>query len=876
MFLSPQFQQATRQLLPAYQELMTTEPRLALHSDFVFETEQLLGQGGMGRVYEVRDRRLNRRAALKLVLIDQNHGAQAETKARLRRFWREVEITASLSHPSVPPIFEAGVNTEGKPYMLMKVIEGQELGQRIADCHDSEGFELSVGNSDFRGLIENLIKIGEAVSFAHKQGIIHRDIKPSNVMIGAFGEAMLMDWGLAKRSQDSPEDDELLRRSQSIDPPAGVDMTMAGDSLGTPGYMAPEQIDCVQVDERADIYALGGLLCSVLTNERPVEGASTLEIIAATAGHGVIAPRLRNPHAPRELNSIVLKAMHIEPDKRFASAQEFCQELRRYLGRQTVCCHRYSWPHRLIRGIEAHPLRFTMLAAALVLTGFAWSFWTRLKASEARELGAKAMLNVSKKTQRDMSAAYAAIQDAEFELSRGRFEAVADALKTATDAYQSPEIRLECALLYRKAQRLSDARRCLEAMLKDQPRNFRALFELHLVELEESKEPGFRITKSLKRLFLEAEKAGEENEFTLFREGRLLQLQGRHKEALVALNKAVTYRKTFSQAYNAMGASYMELKQSKPALKAFTRAITLDPYNARAFCNRGESYRVLKDFQKAEIDLNRALELSPGLAQLHFTKAHLEYQLERFKSALEGFSQAIALDSEYFAAYQNRGTILQSFGRYAEAESDFLTMIRLQPESAVGYATMCKLYSIQRQFQRALTQINKALELDDSIHGYYYSRAFVYRHLQNPRAALADLSQALKRKPDYAEAYLLKSELHYVLKDLKSSMASLNQAIHYLSQQQRKTYLAQAYSNRGGLHQSQGQMSAALLDFSKALQLLPDLTQAYLNRGHCYRQLRKYTDALLDYQEFLKRQPKSPQAPAIRRLIEELKRQLVK
>ncbi|MDF1666387.1 MAG: serine/threonine-protein kinase, partial [Planctomycetota bacterium] len=178
------------------------DPWFEPHSEWLWERREKLGEGGMGSIWRVRDRRLGRDGALKLLLAESDENA-------LERFLREAKITARLDHPSIPPIYEAGKTASGQHYIVMKVIEGQTLRERIEEVH-----KKGIGHPDeIRELLRALVKVGEGVSYAHSQGIIHRDLKPENVMIGRFGEVLVLDWGIAKDTNDSDADkaDQILK-----------------------------------------------------------------------------------------------------------------------------------------------------------------------------------------------------------------------------------------------------------------------------------------------------------------------------------------------------------------------------------------------------------------------------------------------------------------------------------------------------------------------------------------------------------------------------------------------------------------------------------------------------------------------------------------
>src|SRR5258708_4425441 len=214
---------------------------------------KFLARGGMGTVWLVEDAVLNRKVALKVLTLDSGSEYLAS------RLMREAVVLARLEHPGIVPVHDAGTLTDGAVYYCMKYVEGQTLDQLIA-------------NVSLRERLQLLQRIAEPVAFAHARGIVHRDLKPSNIMVGAFGEVLVMDWGLAKVMEAAPgdisrnNDDGGATGPAALAGSAGPPPTGYGTVLGTPGYMAPEQargqVDLIS--ERTDVYGLGALLSFIL------------------------------------------------------------------------------------------------------------------------------------------------------------------------------------------------------------------------------------------------------------------------------------------------------------------------------------------------------------------------------------------------------------------------------------------------------------------------------------------------------------------------------------------------------------------------------------------------------------------------------------
>jgi serine/threonine protein kinase len=303
--------------------------------DARYVLERQIGEGGMGRVFAARDLFLQRPVAVKMLRV--------RDAALATRFEREVRLAARLQHPGVVPVYDAGFWPTGEPFLVMKLVLGQSLERAVRDADTT---------ADRLALLPNVVAAAEAVAFAHDQGIVHRDLKPINILVGAFGETIVLDWGLAKD----------LRARDAAEPPAGAGAptppgdTAAGAVLGTPSYMAPEQAAGESVDARADVYALGAILHHVLSGSAP--GAATL---------AELEPRL-----PPDLRAIVAKAMAKEAPARYPTAFELAEDLKRFAAGHLVAARDYSAASRLARFVARHPLLMFALVAAAVAVVARW------------------------------------------------------------------------------------------------------------------------------------------------------------------------------------------------------------------------------------------------------------------------------------------------------------------------------------------------------------------------------------------------------------------------------------------------------------------------------------------------------------------------
>ncbi|MCC6741484.1 MAG: SUMF1/EgtB/PvdO family nonheme iron enzyme [Planctomycetia bacterium] len=299
-----------------------------------------LGRGGLGRVVEAHDALLDRSVALKLALDD--------LPADLReRFVREARLAARLEHPAIVPVYDfgevAGEDGRVRAFLAMKKVKGRDLSQVLALL------QAGVPEARREWTRARLLRVFQdvclGVAFAHDRGVIHRDIKPANVMLGEYGETMVVDWGLAREAGAKGGGVERGREAGAY----GGGLTLEGDVVGTPAYMSPEQAEGRGVDHRADVYSLGAVLYEILTGRTPVEGNSVEEMLSLVRSGRIVAPSERvraalaaRPAAastmdasgrpvPPELEALCMKALALRPDDRYRSAREMADEVQLFL-----------------------------------------------------------------------------------------------------------------------------------------------------------------------------------------------------------------------------------------------------------------------------------------------------------------------------------------------------------------------------------------------------------------------------------------------------------------------------------------------------------------------------------------------------------------
>jgi serine/threonine-protein kinase len=791
--------------------------------------------GGMGGVLRARDPELNRPLAVKVLL--ERHRGDPELE---RRFQEEAQITGQLQHPGIPPVHEVGTLADGRPFFAMKLIEGRTLAELL---HERSG-----PGEDLPRFLDIFEAVCQTLGYAHSRGVIHRDLKPANIMVGSFGEVQVMDWGLAKvlRAPGCGEG-ELGRRAGSpvatVRSEAPELASQAGDVLGTPSYMAPEQArgEVERLDERCDVFGLGAVLCELLTGQPPYTGPN-VQVVHDQASRAELGPawtRLDECGAEAELVGLAKRCLAGERSARLPDAGEVAAAVGAYLSgvQQRLRTAELERAAAEVRAEEAQAKaaaerlarrRLLGLAAAVLLLvlvggGGTWWWW-----QDRRET----------------------VRQVEDALTEGR---------GYQQAGRWPEVR---AALERARGRLGGGGPVwLHARVEQAVRDADLVADLEEVQLRKADFQGGRSNE-----FRATEEYG--NVFRRYD----LDVAGLSQEDLVARIRGSAVREALLAALDDW--SSLERRKGDEKKSAYLREVANDAdeddwrkqlraalarrdveelkrRTAEAVAQRQPAavLFLLYDYlaaggaiREAEAVLRRGVMDHPSDFWLN-KKLGDGLQSGRPGEAEGYYRVALSLRPGSPGVWLSLGNTLHATGRWDDAIACFREAIRLDPDYAMAHNNLGAVLAVKRQYREAIASYQQALSLDARDVKFHINLGLALLATGDVEGAIGCYRKAISVDSGFSQAHGNLAQALHTQGKLPEAIASYRKAIDLDPKN------ALAHTNLGLALQSVGRLKEAIAIHRKAVVLDPQNPHAHAALGAALYANRQLEEAIACYRK---------------------------
>jgi tetratricopeptide (TPR) repeat protein/tRNA A-37 threonylcarbamoyl transferase component Bud32 len=702
-----------------------------------YELLDLLGEGAMSVVHRGRDRQLGRSVAVKVLREGLfNHSLLRE------RFTREAQALARLDHPHIVKVFDAG-SDGGRAWLVMELVPGEALSKILA-----------AKRRDRPALLHILEKVARGVHHAHLKGVVHRDLKPENILVTG-DEPKVADFGLAHLAEAAPA------------------LTRSGSVLGTPMYMAPEQVEGGrEITARTDVHALGALLYEILTGRPPYAGTSIPEVYAKISREEPIPPRRLDPSVPWELEAVAQKALEKDPARRYASACEFAEDLRRHLAGEPVTARPITALARMGRRVMKH--RTAFLAALLLVLAAGTAVFERDR-RERKAAGERTAL-------RDLEAARPSLEKARAALYTNAIEPE-DMLKTLGEARGlisralrvAPELPLAW-YLHGEVQEIrgdyAGAQDSFARAVELDPGFGPARYHLGRVLLSRAYVASLSIwpeEREFKRAEAEqlvrravgeieaAQGSGFDND--LQREiasAMLAYLRGDRESVHRICREGINRfgKKDGVEEFHWLLGLVLESRSAQ--IKAFDEALSLRPKFPLALYGRAS----VRDPDGAIEDYDRALAVSPGFAEAYLQRGSAKWAKRDAAGAYADFDALIQRGALLPGAYNGRGrTVLELMNDPDRALPDLDQAIRLRPEGYIlPYIARAKSHLQRKEYDAAISDATKAIGINPWPDPFAVRGRARLAKGDRP-GAVADLEEALRRGASEALDRELRSDL---------------------------------------------------------------------------------------------------------------------
>lgn len=813
-----------------------------------YEIQGELGRGGMGVVYRARQLGLNRIVALKMILAGGHAGSE-----QLARFHAEAEAVGHLQHPNIVQVYDVG-EQDGLPYFSLEFIDGASLDKEI------DGKPLPPMKA-----AQTIGTLAQAIQYAHSHGIVHRDLKPANVLLTSTGVLKITDFGLAKQlDNDSSQ-------------------TRTGTVMGTPAYMAPEQgRGQKDVGPLADVYALGSMLFEMLTGRPPFLSATPLDTLMRLLHEEPVPPSRLQPNVSRDLETVCLKCLQKDPQKRYASAGALADDLQRFQAGEPILARPVSRPERIWRWCKRNPRIAALSSAVAVLLV---TSCVALSVTGLRMLRDKAAIQETRKlAQQRLDQAGEAIASGNYRRAQDFLQASDPLLETSAGL---ADVRDAVHLLKDQVNLYAEFKDLLEnARYHGLASSKEALTEAHdycikliLLSDEIDARTG-RAKCGLPPLSPAQQQLFQEDLFDAFLVTAIVKWDvataaadpvARRDAARWAVERFDRAEKKLPPTktlYSRRYANWMMLSELEPDEPARQRAkaaaeadfarageITAtspvdrfwhgyaEQLRGNTALKRGDTSKAREHFLNAIAQYVALLRIQPGHYWGYYYFASSHFQLDDFNDAIVGFTAGINISPEMPWTFLQRGLAYHQLKQYDLAMEDFGQVLKAYPKNAEAYGNQAQTLLALGDSAAAIKAVDQVVELRPNDSQSYLKRGRAYRSLQRDTEALRDYEQALKLNPKSAEAFFQRGSIYLSQKKTDVASKDFAAAVSF------DPNYAPASSLLVESLRTLKRYPEALKECDRMLQLNPRSAEAICNRGTVYQAQNNTTLAMKDYDQ---------------------------
>ncbi len=783
------------------------DPAAAAKAEYAqrYELRDEVGRGGIGRVVLAFDPRLGREVALKELLprfasgksvgVGTTPDAGSSRSPAEVRFLDEARITAQLEHPGIVPVHELGQRADGSIYYAMRMVRGRDMKKALKGRGLRERLEL----------IPNYLELCHAMAYAHSRGVMHRDLKPDNVMLGEFGETVVLDWGLAKvrgkkdrRMEALADEMEQLRKSSGTE-------TVMGAPLGTPAYMPPEQAagQLELIDERSDVYSLGAILYEVLTGRAPHSGDSALAVLDMVQSEDIVPPEQREAEVPPELSAICQRALAKRREERYETAKLLAEDVRRFQVGGLVRAHDYSLWDLTRRWLKRHRTALVVVVALLAVAGGMWQYRGYTEKSRRARAERNRQAQVKGELEKIL-----------VDVARG------PKVKNWLDVYTFKLIALKEPLVERRLlQELGHPKVAVRQLVARSLGGMKSLGAVDplCARLKKGVEPSETVVIAVINALgiIGHSRANEPVSRARFRHGQFGAVWRNTKLAfrMIPLPPLPKTGVTANLLVD-RGRDTANKGDRAGAIALYTRAMKLDPKLTRAYVNRAIERKVLGDVSGALADYGRAIQLNPKDVASYNNRAYILRSQGKYAAALADLNRVVASPKYRVLGLSARAVVYRHMGRADDALRDYRAAFAAQPDRASIPYNMAFVWADKGDLVRVLDSLGKALKIQPSYTRALVARSSVLLHRGDFAGALVDAERAVSLDPAYKPAYTARGRVLLARGRLKASQADFDKGVALSKKRSAYRGVRAVF-----FHAVRGRYDLAKTDLARALKL---------------------------------------------------------